>query len=71
MDYLPYKINNTLLYYSNSSPDGVNWVVFLIFYGIYYLYSLKNALVFVAVGIFRAKIESFSEITSTYMIVAI
>ena len=52
-----YAASRLSVYYSNSSPDGVNWAVFPIFYGIYYPYSLKNAVVFVAVGIFRAKIE--------------
>lgn len=47
-------------YYSNSSADSLNWLLFSDFYGIYYLYSSKIALVFVPVKIFRAKIEPTS-----------
>lgn len=31
MDHLPYKINNALSYYSNSSADNLNWLFFSAF----------------------------------------
>lgn len=45
------------VYHSNSSADNVNWLFFSAFLRLYYPYSSKNALVFVPVQIFRAKIE--------------